>query len=236
MSNHLRMGLVALALAVSVFSAGAAELKPTADVPLSWKAFWASVHVEPAPPRNFLDGEFDGRVDNLTNGKLSDATVRKWVLANLRRGRGDSYAGHHLRDDIANAGIFGPPGLNGTGDTIRTYRERNIDHIESPLAPKVVAAAVIAVPKQEQARNPRLALTDYVIVIMYRMPPGAMTTVYRDGRRELVLNKRKEMYWQLDTGHFFQHSTLGPLWYQKMGWSCVPDGSVIGQYCGLVKP
>jgi hypothetical protein len=233
MSNHLRMG--PLALSVAVFSAAsAAELKPTADIPLTWKAFWASVHVEPAPPRNFLAVEFDGRVDNLTNGKLSDETARKWVVADLRRGRGDSYAGHQLRDDIANAGIFGPPGLNGTDAMIRTYRERKVDHIESPWTPKVIAAAVIAVPKQAQDS---LALTDYVIVLMYRMQPGPMTLVYRDGRRELLANNRQDqLYWQLDTGHFFRHPTLGPLWYQEMGWSCVPDSTALGKYCGLVKP
>src|SRR5690348_6780798 len=124
-----RPSLLAL-LAILGTAVTAAELKPTPDLPPTWKEFWASVRVEPAPPKNFLEGPFTGRVDNLTQGKISDETARRWVLASLRRGRGDAYAGQHLRDDIADAGIFGPPGLNGTREQIQTMRAKNIDHIE----------------------------------------------------------------------------------------------------------
>jgi hypothetical protein len=46
------------------------------------------------------------------------------------------------------------------------------------------------------------------------------------------------MWWQLDTGHFFEHPTLGPLWYQKKGWSCLPEDDItpVGRLCGRVKP
>jgi hypothetical protein len=83
----------------------------TPATPLTWQDFWHSIKVSPPPPRDFLDGKYTGEILNLAGGKLSDATVRKWVLADLRRGRGDSWALNQLRLDVANAGIFGPPGL-----------------------------------------------------------------------------------------------------------------------------
>jgi hypothetical protein len=226
---------------VLIFLAAANALgsdsSPDAPRPLGWQSFWSSVGVNPPPPRNFLDVKYTGRIDNLTDGKLSDATVRRWVLADLRRAKGDLHAGFQLRDDMANANVFGPPGLNGTGAGIQAARAKGVHHIEGATLVNVVAAAVIAVPKKTQAESPRSAFTDFVIVLMYRQSPNATTLVYRDGRREEIGRKNDgTLYWQLDTGRFYEHPVLGPLWYQENGWSCVPDDSAVGKLCGLVRP
>ena len=236
MTNKTRFSVCMLAVLICVASI-ASELKPASTKPVSWDTYWASVKVSPPPPRNFLDASFSGRIDNLTNGQISDATARKWVLADLRRGMGDMYAAQNLRDDIADANIFGPPGLNGTGRGIQSLRAKGIERIEAPTLPVVIAAAVISVPKQVQTDNPVDGLTDYVIVLLYRSKPVKATAIYRDGRREVMETKSsEELRWQLDTGHFFEHATLGPLWYQKNGWSCRPDDTVLGKLCGRVKP
>ena len=115
--------------------------------------------------------------------------------------------------------------------------QRASSGIEAPTLADVVAAAVISVPKQVQAENPVDGLTDYVIVLLFRSELGKATAIYRDGRREVMEYKSdEELRWQLDTGHFFQHPTLGPLWYQKNGWSCRPDETVVGKLCARVKP
>jgi len=236
MTNKTRLSVCMLAALICVVSA-ASDLKPVPAKPAGWNAYWASVKVDPPPPKNFLDVSFSGRIDNLTNGQISDETARKWVLADLRRGMGDTYAGQNLRDDIANANIFGPPGLNGTDRGIQSLRAKGIERIEAPTLPDVVAAAVISVPKQVQAENPGAGLTDYVIVLLFRSNLGKATAIYRDGRREVMEYKSAEEFrWQLDTGHFFQHATLGPLWYQRNGWPCRPDDTVVGKLCGRVKP
>jgi hypothetical protein len=86
-----------------------ADKAPVAAASASWDAYWASVKVDPPPPKNFLDVDYSGRIENLTDGKISDETARKWVLADIRRGVGDAYVSLNLREDIANADIFGPP-------------------------------------------------------------------------------------------------------------------------------
>jgi hypothetical protein len=203
----------------------------------AWRDYWVSVNVEPAPPRNFLDVEFKGRIDNLTRGALSDATVRQWVLADLRRSMGDLYASQNLRDDIANAGIFGPPGLNGTTDLIEELRAAGVDRIDAPMMAEYLAAAVVPVSRETQQKNPDVGFTDYVIVLLYRPRAAGGVTIYTNGQREPIASSaNREPRWQIDTGHFVAHPTLGPLWYQERGWTCRPDSSAVGQICGLVKP
>jgi hypothetical protein len=235
MTNNTRASLGLLAL-LACMVAGASGLKPTSDKLVSWEAFWASVKVDPPPPRNFLEVSYHGRIDNLTQGRISNETARKWVLASLRRGKGDIYASHNLREDLANAGIFGPPGLNGTSEGIQSLRKRGVERVEGASMPNLIAVAVISVTKEMKAEEPRADLTDYVIVQLYQ-PSGPSTLIYRDGRREVrEVKYTGELFWQLDTGHFFEHPTLGPLWYQKNGWSCQPGNSLLGKLCGRVLP
>jgi hypothetical protein len=234
--NKTRFPVFMLA-ALICMAAAASGLKPASDKPSSWDAYWTSVGVDPPPPRDFLNVNYDGRIDNLTEGRLTDETVRKWVLADLRRGQGDGYAAMNLREDIANADVFGPPGLNGTDRGIRALREKGVERIEEPTMPDIIAAAVIWIPQPMQAEQRAAGLTDYVIVFLYRSKAGKTTMIYRDGRREVMEDKSEGVLaWQLDTGHFFEHPTLGPLWYQKNGWSCGPDDTLLGKLCGRVKP
>lgn len=237
MKFKARLSVCILAALVCVVSA-ASELKPASNKPSSWDAFWASVKVDPPPPENFLDVTFKGRIDNFTNGQISNVVARKWVFADLRRGVGDGYAAMNLREDIANADIFGPPGLNGTGPAIQSMRKKGVERLEAtPATPDIIAAALIAIPQPMTAAQRQAGLTDYVIVLLFRSTPGKGTVIYRDGHREVSESTSDgEFHWQLDTGHFFEHPTLGPLWYQKNGWSCRPDDTVVGQLCGLVQP
>jgi hypothetical protein len=224
------------ALLVSLAGTQVSAEQPRLDTE-SWRSFWLSMNVEPPPPRNFLDAKFTGRIDNLTGGQITDATARQWVLADLRRSMGDLYAAHNLRDDLANAGIFGPPGLNGTSDLIEDLREQGIDRIEAPLMATFIAAAVIPVSKEMQASNPDVGLTDHVIVLLYRRSNAGGVTIFNDGHREPIAGgSDSELRWQIDTGWFVDHEVLGPLWYQQRGWTCRPDETVVGKLCGLVKP
>lgn len=224
------------ALLMSLTGADVRADQPRPDA-ASWRSFWLSVNVEPPPPRDFLDAKFTGRIDNLTDGKISDATARRWVLADLRRSMGDLYASHNLRDDIANAGIFGPPGLNGTTELIEDLRDQGVDRIDAPLMANFIAAAVIPISKDMQANNPDVGLTDYVIVLLYRRSNAGGVTIFDDGHREPIAGSPdNELRWQIDTGWFVDHEVLGPLWYQERGWTCRPDATVVGKLCGLVKP
>ena len=230
--------ILALTLSVSAFAAKPAPIPPVGD---AWESFWRSVKVYPPPPRDFLEGSYNGRIVNLTQGRLSDETVRVWVLADLRRGRGDTYSGTTLRRDIADAGVFGPPGLNGTGDVIDGERSKGVVMWEMEDTNEVVAAAVIWVPAEERKKYPAVGLSEYVIVLEYLPAPRTVTPerVYADGRREPIAlpPASKVPSWQIDIGHFVDHPVLGPLWYQQLGFTCIPnDGSVLGHYCGLLKP
>src|SRR3954469_10291916 len=100
-------------LAMLVASGALATDAPT------WAQYWHSVKVEPPPPQTFLDAPpFHGKILNLTTGRLTDDIVKQWIDADLRRGAADSWTERNLRRDIADAGIFGPPGLNGTSEGI----------------------------------------------------------------------------------------------------------------------
>jgi len=203
-----------------------------------WDSFWRSVKVSPAPSRDFLEGQDDVVVRNLTVGRLSDDTAKAWVLADLRRSRGDNYSLYNLRRDIADAGIFGPPGLNGTSEEIDRLRGQGIEKFTGDLSIDVVTAAVVWVSPQQRREHPDIGLTEYVIVLLYRMPPGRRAKQYADGRSEpFALADAIQLRWQLDSGHFFEHPALGPLWYQHRGWTCVPhDGTLTGEICGRLRP
>jgi hypothetical protein len=230
--------ILATALGASAFAAKPAATPPAHE---AWESFWRSVKVYPPPPRDFLEGRFDGKVVNLTQGRLKDETVRAWVLADLRRGRGDSYSYTSLRRDIADAGVFGPPGLNGTSGGIDAERKNGVVLLEMEPTNEVVAAAVIWVPPDERKRYPAVGLSEYIIVLKYLPAPrtGTPERVFADGRREAIVlpPPSNSAYWQLDIGHFADHPVIGPLWYQKLGFSCLPnDGTVMGHYCGLLEP
>jgi len=217
---------------------GAATPAPT-PAP-TWPAFWRAVQVDPPPPADFLDvGPYRGKVLNLSNGRLTDATVRQWIEGDLRRGQGDAFAGNTLRRDIAQAGMLGPPGLNGTTESIDAAIANGVDHIEAGGYAETVAAAVIWITKEQQLANPGAGYTDYVIVHVRRMSGKPRMRVFKDGKRQPfgTAPKPGELRWQLDTGHFVSHPVLGPLWYQKTGWSCKPDdGTAMGEICGRVTP
>ena len=204
-----------------------------------WDAFWKSVKVSPSPPRDFLEGNTAPKVRNFTVGRLTDDTARAWVMASLRRGRGDMYAYVNLRRDIADAGIFGPPGLSGTSEAIDRYRAEGVVRMSGHPEPEILAVAVIWISPQMRAENPAAQLTEYVIVKAYRRHVDDRMLVYRDGRSEPLNRSGQpgEIRWQLDAGHFFKHPMLGPLWYQEMGWGCVPNnGTITGEICGRLKP
>ena len=207
---------------------------------MSWNDFWHSAKVDPPPPPDFLVApSFHGKILNLTTGRLSDEVVRQWVEADLRRGNADRWTGDHLRRDIADAGIFGPPGLNGTSESIDADRAKGVVGVESKDYAETVAVGVIWLSKEDQRSNAGLGLTDYVIVHARRMTGRARVRILRNGAREPIGNPPKpgELRWQIDTGHFFTHPVLGPLWYQQSGWGCHPDdGTRLGEICARVKP
>lgn len=212
---------------------------PTGEDP--WSTFWRSRGVSPAPPRDFLDST-PGRVPeilNLTGGAISDENARGWVVADLRRGRGDGWAFRHLRLDMANADVFGPPGLNGTGRGILDRRSQGVIEIRSTSRSELVAGAAIVVPPSVKSSAPELGLTNFVIVLVFRATGQSSELIYKDGRREVLPAGRKagDLSWQLDTGELRESPVVGPLWYQARGWSCNPEGSgVADAICALVRP
>lgn len=225
----IRLGIIATLVATASL-AGSAP---------SWDEFWHSVKVDPVPPANFIDvPAFRGKVLNLTTGRLSDDVVRQWIQADLRRGVADTWAAKNLRRDIAEAGIFGPPGLNGTSDAIDSERAKYTVRTEGPDS-EIVAAAVIWLSPEDRRVYARLGFTEYVIVLAFRIPTGQRFRVFGSGAREPIPSSLKpgELHWQLDTGHFFTHPVLGPLWYQQTGFTCIPDdGTRVGEICARVKP
>jgi hypothetical protein len=226
----IRIGIMAKLVATATLVASAP----------SWNDFWHSIKIDPPPPASFLDPPpFNGKILNLTTGRLSDTVVKQWIEADLRRGAADGWIGANLRRDIADAGIFGPAGLNGTSEGIDNERARGVKSIESDGYSETVAAAVIWVSKEDQRENSSAGYTDYVIVHVRRMTGRQRTRVFQNGTREAIVPAPKagKLRWQMDSGHFFTHPVLGPLWYQQAGWRCDPDdGARMGEICGRVRP
>jgi hypothetical protein len=207
--------------------------------PLAWEEYWASHGVAPPPPRDFLEGRLMPAVQNLTGGRVSDETAAQWVGGDLRRGQGDNWAVTHMRLDLINADVLGPPGLNGSSRFVETERDKGVVELRFPPTSKVVAAGVLAVSKDLQLKYPGAGLTDYVLVLVYRSSGGGPERIYANGHSEPMSDMRPpagELRWQLDTGDYRDNPVVGPLWYQQRGWSCRPgDGTVTGALCALVK-
>jgi hypothetical protein len=195
--------------------------------------------VSPAPPKSFLDYDAEpSKVLNLTDGLLGDDVVRSWILADVRRGKGDAWAANHMRLDIVNAGVLGPPGLNGTDHSIETERAKGTVEMACK-AGTTAAAGVISVPKDTQRRIAWAGLTDFVIVQVFQATGEPCIRRLSDGTTEPmpVRRQRGELSWQLDTGEFRDEPVLGPLWYQARGWRCKMDGTGdLDEICGLVQP
>jgi hypothetical protein len=206
-----------------------------------WRAFWSARGVSPAPPEDFLDAPVQPlpQIVNATAGRLDDETAKKWVVADLRRGRGDAWASMHLRLDIANAGVLGPVGFNGTDEGITSSLAKGVVQIACPPAlSRTAAAAVVAVPQELRMGAPRLGLTPFVIVFRYEHGDGACEQLFGDGHREALPQRRSPGVpsWQLDTGSLRDDPVVGALWYQADGYSCDPaEDSPIGALCGVVE-
>lgn len=204
-----------------------------------WDEFWRAHSVSPPPPKTFLDYDAEpSDILNLTHGLLGDDVVRRWILADVRRGKGDAWAANHLRIDIVGAGVLGPAGLNGTDHSISKERAKGTVEIVCKSG-MTVAAGVIAVQKETQRRIPWAELTDFVIVQVFQATGEPCIRRLSDGTTETIPIRRQrgELSWQLDTGEFRDDPVVGPLWYQARGWSCKMDGTGdLDEICGLVQP
>jgi hypothetical protein len=206
----------------------------------AWDEFWRARKVVPAPPQTVLDGDPSPppEILNLTNGHLGDEVVRKWAMAALRRGRGDGWAAHHLRLDVVNADVFGPPGLNGSDEAIASERAKGTREIRCRPG-TVVAVGVVAVPRETRERIAEAGLTEFVVVEMYRASGEPCERVHADGTTAVRPSRRArgELSWQLDTGDFRDDPVVGPLWYQAHGWSCnTEEKGMVDEICALVHP
>jgi hypothetical protein len=194
--------------------------------------------VSPAPPKDMMDdGVQPDEILNLTHGLLADDVVRKWIMADVRRGRGDAWAMRNMRLDIVNAGVLGPPGLNGTDRGIATEMTKGTVALNCDSSP-IAAAGVIDVPKELQQRLAWAHLTDFVIVLVYRPRGIPCSRTLSDGsKEEMPLRRRRgQLTWQLDTGEFRDNAAIGPIWYQARGWSCPMDlSSELDEICAHVR-
>lgn len=250
-ANAARLGsafAITFALAVTACTPNATAPRSTsADQTMrapaddAWASFWRAHHVSPAPPRDVFDPvPPEVKVLNLTNGQIADDIARRWVLANIRRSNADTWAMRHLRMDIVDAGVLGPPGLNGTGKGILAERAKGtVELVISDRAFPVVTA-VIAVPPDLKQEDASAGLTDFVIVKVFRAtgrPNGER--VRSDGSREPLHSRRLvgELVWQLDTGEFRDDPVIGPIWYQAKGWGCIPGKvKAVPRLCAMVQP
>jgi hypothetical protein len=201
-----------------------------------WEDFWLERGVSPAPPEDFLEPQSPlPEIVNRTDGALPDDVVRRWVVANLRRLAGDGWSGDNLRLDVANAGVLGPRGLNGTDQWISEEIRKGTVRIDCDNWP-VVAAGVVAVPKSVIEALPSARLTEFVVVLVYRASGRACQRVFRDDRTETLPSRRAsgELEWQLDTGEFRSDPVVGDLWYQASGWTC--EGRLLDEVCRRVRP
>lgn len=207
-----------------------------------WNDFWCAHHVAPAPPVDFLEGAvLPPQVVNGTNGELSDEAVRDWLRADLRRGRGESWAFEHLRADIIESDVLGPPGLNGTGEALQQRKLHGVVAVSCPTSPRVVelvAAGVFAVPQADRDREPEAHLTKFILVLVRRSTGRTCTLSFANGHTEQSQTTPVgTLSWQLDTGEVHDDAAVGPIWYQANGWSCMPDGATIADsYCARVQP
>jgi len=204
-----------------------------------WDDFWRAHSVSPPPPKSFLEYDVEpAEILNLTHGLLGDDVVRKWILADVRRGKGDAWAANHLRIDIVNAGVLGPPGLNGTDRSIATERSKGTLAVTCKSG-TIAAAGVVSVPKEQQQQKSWAELTAFVIVQVFRASGEPCVRTLSDGTTEAlpVRRRRDELSWQLDSGEFRDDPVIGPLWYQARGWSCRMDGTGdLDEICSLVQP
>jgi hypothetical protein len=214
---------------------------PDAGVPVAgaWFDFWRAQKVSPPPPRNFLDVEAPAPlILNLTNGLVPDEVVRTWVMADLRSGRGATWAAAHLRLDVANAGVLGSPGLNGTSDAIAKERAKGALEVSCP-ADTALAAAVVATSRDMRRRIAWAGLTNFVIVQTVQASGEPCKRILVGGKTEAVPARRAraELSWQLDTGELRNDPVVGPLWYQARGWPCKLGGAgALDEICSLLQP
>jgi hypothetical protein len=206
--------------------------------PLSaWDSYWLSRQVSPPPPKAMFDPlPAQVRVQNLTNGAITDETATHWVIADIRRANAEIWAYRHLRADIYNANVLGPPGLNSHAiEGMNRERANGTVELVGTVSTAPVAAAVVAVPQ----RTADDGLSDFVIVQVFRADGRGRERITSDGHRERIASSKQagELWWQLDAGEFRDDPIVGPLWYQAHGWKCLPGASdVASRICALVQP
>jgi hypothetical protein len=232
---------VALLVLAAALGCRARSSGPDGGVPVggAWDDFWRARKVSPPPPRKFLDAESPAPlILNLTNGLLPDDVARKWVMADLRSGRGASWAGDHLRLDVVNADVFGSQGLDGTSEAIARERAKGALEVSCP-ADTVLAAAVVAASRDMRRRVAWAGLTNFVIIQTVEASGEPCKRTLAGGKTEAIPAPRAhgELSWRLDTGELRDDPVVGPLWYQARRWSCKLDGTgALDEICSLLQP
>lgn len=202
----------------------------------TWSEYWLAHGVVAVPPESFL--QISGvlpPIGNFTYGAMKDdAAARRWVLADLRRNAGDSWAVSHLRMDIVNAGVLGPPGLSGDGAAIEREKAHGTVEIRCETS-HLVAAALLGVPEAMRGLMQLANDAAFAVALVFEDSGQPCLRVKPDGATESLRPARNagELTWQVDLGEYREEPGIGPIWYQSRGITCT--SSDYGPLCAFAK-
>jgi len=217
-----------------------------------WSDMWASYDVTPPPSDDPMTAYKRPlpKVQNLTQGKVSDADAQKWADGLLRTESAAIWSKAHLKTGPLSNGLGEPAAArvntyNISIPAIEDATKKGASRIEVQPA-DVVAIGLVNVPEvvSAQYRAP-LGLSKVAIIIWLR-GPSLQTVVYPDGRREvgggLAAGHLEE---DVESGQFIPrgastpHFTSGvspfaPYWYKQTEYVC-SDEPKLAALCGQVS-
>lgn len=186
--------------------------------------FWSRRGVVPSPPPGFLD---NNAALPLPAAGGSVPAARRYVQAALRELSGETYAVDHLRLDIVESGVLGPPGLSGDDRSVIQARNAGLTATTTSLT-AVQAASVVALSAAD-ARG----LDAYVVVL--RLAYGPFVGTYAGGASRTLPPTPPQT--QALIGHLVANRLLGTYLYVTRAVDCASaaKGSVTAKACATLR-
>lgn len=187
-------------------------------------AFWARRQVTPSPPPGFLD-DYAALPLPAVAGSVPGA--RGYVQAALRQLSGETYAIDHLRLDIVESGVLGPPGLSG--DDTSVIQARNAGLSGTATALKAVQAASVLRLSAAEAKG----LDAYAVVL--RLAYGPFVGTYAGGASRTLPPAVPQT--EALIGHLVANRLLGTYLYVTRAVDCASAvaGSVAAKVCATLR-
>jgi len=215
---------------------------PSAKVDAArWEEAWTTWGVSQPPPPNFLDQyaiKLPARIQNYTQGAVSDADARLWAEGAARNIGLQRWSLSTLHEGpLLNHAVLEQANLpiNVYGDVltlIPSYRAKGVKSVQVVGFDTWTAVALVIVPDSVIAQYAAPDKPTKYGLLARTLGPSHLVLTYVDGHAEEVAEyaagAKEDFLW---SGSYDPNHILKPMWVEASGWLCTRHANLTA-VCG----